>query len=126
LLGPLIPRLLEAGALDAWITPTLMKKGRPGHVVSALCAPGRVGAVEEVFWRETSTLGVRRARWERTCLERSWETVTTPWGRVRVKVGYRDGRVVQRAPEFEDCLAAARRGGVPLKEVYAAVWRCMG
>ncbi|NOY45838.1 MAG: nickel pincer cofactor biosynthesis protein LarC [Deltaproteobacteria bacterium] len=125
LLGPLIPRLLEVGALDAWITPTLMKKGRPGHVVSALCSPDRVGAVEEVFWRETSTLGVRRTRWERTCLERSWEAVATPWGRVRVKVGYRNGLVVQRAPEFEDCLAAARRGGVPLKEVYAAVWRCM-
>ncbi len=126
LLGPLIPRLLEAGALDAWITPVLMKKGRPAHVVSALCPPARVGAVEEVFWRETSTLGVRRARWERTCLDRSWEDVATPWGRVRVKVGHRNGRVVQRAPEFEDCLTAARRAGVPLKEVYAAVWRCMG
>ncbi|RMG86829.1 MAG: nickel pincer cofactor biosynthesis protein LarC [Candidatus Dadabacteria bacterium] len=126
LLGPVIGALLTAGALDAWITPILMKKGRPAHLVAALCPPEREPAVEEAFWRHTTTLGVRKSRWSRACLERTWTTAQTPWGPVRVKVGRRGTEVFQRAPEYEDCLAIARRHGVPLKLVYEAVWQNMG
>ena len=89
-------------------------------MLSALCSPDQADRVEAAVFRCTSTLGVRRSRVERNALERHWEKVQTPWGEVRVKVGTREGRTVNRAPEFEDCRVAATRSGVPLKEVYAA------
>lgn len=126
ILATLIEECLNAGALDAWLTPVLMKKGRPAHLFTALCPPARVDEVESVFFDHTSTLGVRRSAVERVSLDRSWEHVETPWGSVRVKVGTRDGRQVNRAPEFEDCRSAAKRAGVPLKEVYAAALKALG
>jgi uncharacterized protein (DUF111 family) len=119
-LATLIETCLVAGAVDAWLTPALMKKGRPGHVLSVLCGDEVAWAVEEVVFRHSSTLGVRRTRHERDALERSYEEVETPWGAVRVKVGHLGGEIVNRAPEFEDCRRLAERAGVPLKEVYAA------
>jgi pyridinium-3,5-bisthiocarboxylic acid mononucleotide nickel chelatase len=111
---------LRAGALDAWLTPALMKKGRPGQVLHALCTPGEADAVEEAIFRDSSTLGVRKTEVERRALTRAWEEVSTPWGPVRVKVGTLEGEVVNRAPEFEDCRQLASKEGVPLKDVYAA------
>jgi uncharacterized protein (DUF111 family) len=111
---------LLAGALDAWLTPALMKKGRPAHCLHALCGEGAASGVEEAIFRHSSTLGIRRLRVERDALTRAWEEVETPWGRVRVKVGLLGGEPVNRAPEFEDCRARAGQAGVPLKEVYAA------
>jgi uncharacterized protein (DUF111 family) len=113
-------RLLAAGALDAWVTPILMKKGRPGLLVSALAKEADVAALEEVFFRETTTFGVRRSRCERSVLEREHETVRTPWGEVRVKTGRRHGSVVTRSPEYEDCARIAEDAGVAIREVYAA------
>jgi len=104
-LGALVETLLARGALDAWITPVVMKKGRPGHLVAVL-----------------STLDTKQAletNVARTVLERRWETVTTPWGPVRMKLGLLGARVLNAAPEFEDCRAAAQRAGVPLKDVLA-------
>ena len=126
ILATLIGAAMESGALDAWITPVLMKKGRPAHVISALCPAAAAARVEEVLFRHSSTLGVRRSRWQRRCLDRSWETVETPWGPVRVKVGRLGARTMNRAPEFEDCQRVAREHGVPLKDVYIAVWKAIG
>ncbi len=126
ILGTLIAAAMEAGALDAWITPVLMKKGRPAHVISALCPASAAARVEETLFRHSSTLGVRRSRWERRCLDRSWETAETPWGPVRVKVGRLGTRTINRAPEFEDCQRIAREHGIPLKDVYIAVWKAVG
>ena len=120
LYGPLMERLLAAGALDAFYTPIQMKKGRPGILVTALAEPGRREAVEEVFFAETTTLGVRRQEWERTVLERSVVPVQTPYGEVGVKIGRRGARVYNVQPEFEDCQRAAATRGVPVKEVWAA------
>ncbi|MBI5015582.1 MAG: LarC family nickel insertion protein [Deltaproteobacteria bacterium] len=120
LLATLPDTCLEAGALDAWLTPALMKKGRPAHCLSALCTEDAAAAVEEAIFRHSSTLGVRRLRVERDALARVWEEVETPWGSVRVKIGLLEGAPVNRAPEFEDCRARAREAGVPLKQVYAA------
>ncbi len=126
IVATLVDACLEAGAVDAWITPVVMKKGRPAHLVSALCPPDRAPAVERALFVHSSTLGVRRSLWERRCLERSWETVHTPWGPVRVKVAVLDGEVVNRAPEFEDCLALSRRSGVPLKRIYQEACKTAG
>ncbi len=126
IVATLVDTCLEAGAVDAWIAPVVMKKGRPAHVVSALCPPERADAVERALFVHSSTLGVRRSLWERRCLERSWQTVQTPWGPVRVKVAVLDGEVVNRAPEFEDCLALSRSSGIPLKRIYQEACRTAG
>jgi uncharacterized protein (TIGR00299 family) protein len=126
LLGPLLDRLLAAGALDAYFTPVQMKKGRPGVLVTALAPPDRREAIEELLFRETTTLGVRRQEWLRTELERETATVPTPYGPVRVKVGRRGSVVYNAWPEFEDCQRLAAEAGVAVKEVLAAAlaaWR---
>jgi uncharacterized protein (TIGR00299 family) protein len=126
LLGALLDTLLARGALDAWIAPVVMKKGRPGHLVGVLADGAHRQALVDTLLSETTTLGVREAPVTRTTLERRHETVTTPWGPVRVKLGLRAGAVLNAAPEFEDCRALSARAGVPLKEVQAAAiaaWR---
>ena len=75
---------------------------------------------EEVFFTETTTLGVRRQEWDRTALERDRVVIETPYGPVAIKVGRRGGRVYNAQPEFEDCRRAAEERGVPVKEVWAA------
>jgi uncharacterized protein (TIGR00299 family) protein len=126
LLGPLIDKLLAAGAVDAYFTPVQMKKGRPGVLVTALAPPAAREALEEVLFRETTTLGVRRQEWDRTTLERETRTVETAYGPIRVKIGLRRGAVWNAWPEFGDCEEAAAARGVPVKEVLAAAlaaWR---
>ena len=120
LYGPLMDRLLATGALDVFYTPIQMKKGRPGMLVTALCHPARREALEEVFFTETTTLGVRRQEWDRTALERDRVVIETLYGPVAIKVGRRGGRVYNAQPEFEDCRRAAAARGVPVKEVWAA------
>ncbi|MBN1209018.1 MAG: nickel pincer cofactor biosynthesis protein LarC [Myxococcaceae bacterium] len=126
LLGYLVERLLAAGALDAWVTPVVMKKGRPGHLLSVMVEGGRREVVMEVVLRESTTLGVRFHRVERHALERDWVEVETPWGRVRVKRGLRDGEVLNAHPEFEDCRRVAEEAGVPVKQVMAAALAALG
>lgn len=122
--GQLVARaidvLMEAGAADAWATPTVGKKGRPGHLVCALAGPETLEAVRRAFVRETTTLGVRITSYERRPLDREWREVTTRWGPVRVKLGLEAGEIVNVAPEYEDCLALAKAHGVPLKRVLQA------
>ncbi len=126
LLGPLLDGLLAAGALDAFFTPVQMKKSRPGVLVTVLAPPDRREAIEELLFRETTTLGVRRQEWDRTALERETATVATAYGAVRVKIGRRRGVVYNAWPEFEDCQRVAAEAGVAVKEVLAAAlvaWR---
>jgi hypothetical protein len=120
LLGYLVEHLLGAGALDTWVAPVTMKKARPGHLLGVLVEGGTKEAVEDLLLRESTTLGVRSYRVERKALERDWVDVETPWGRVRVKRGLRNGVVLNAHPEFEDCRKVAESAGVPLKQVMAA------
>jgi uncharacterized protein (TIGR00299 family) protein len=108
---------IEAGALDAWVTPITGKKGRPAHLLSALAEHGALAAVQRALLSETPALGIRAVSCQRTVLDREWHDVQTPWGTVRVKLGLDGGRVVNVAPEHDDCLALAREHGVPLKRV---------
>ena len=127
LLGYLIEHLLGTkGALDAWVLPATMKKARPGHVLSVLVDGGAKETVVDTLLRESTTLGVRSYRVERTALERDWVEVETPWGRVRVKRGLRGGVVLNAHPEFEDCRKVAEASGVPLKQVMAAALAALG
>jgi len=122
--GELVPdameAALEAGAVDAWATPIVMKKGRPALLLRAICEPDRADAVAAALLRESTTLGVRMAPMERRCLERASLQVETEFGSLSVKVGYLGGEVVTVSPEHDDCRRAARRHGVALKVVYAA------
>ena len=113
-------RALALGALDAMLTPVIMKKGRPGTLVTLLCNGPDAEALKDLLLRETSTLGVRMHREHRACLERSHSTVETAFGAVRLKIGTRDGEELNVAPEFEDCRAAAARCGVAVKVVMQA------
>jgi len=126
LLGPLVDQLLAAGALDAFFTPVQMKKGRPGVLVTVIAPLALRERIEELLFRETTTLGVRRQEWERTTLERESASVATAYGPIRVKIGRRHGRVYNAWPEFDDCQKAAAERGVAVKEVLAAAlaaWR---
>jgi uncharacterized protein (DUF111 family) len=117
---PLLERMLTAGALDAWATPILMKKGRPGLTIHALCNPEAARSLADVMLRHSTTLGVRWSSRDRTVLERRVEQVSTPFGPIGMKVGGRDGEAWHVAPEFEDVRAAADAAGVPLSEVHRA------
>jgi uncharacterized protein (TIGR00299 family) protein len=113
-------RCFAAGALDVWTVPATMKKGRPGVTLSALARPGRELDVAEAMLAETSAIGVRMTRYDRIELEREQRVVTLEHGDVRVKVASFAGRVVNVAPEYEDCASLARASGEPLKSIIAA------
>lgn len=108
------------GALDVMLTPVVMKKGRPGTLLTVLCDPAESGALQALLLRETSTLGVRLRQEQRVCLARRHTTVTTAYGPVRIKVGMQGDVERNAAPEFEDCRAAAQAHNVPLKQVQQA------
>lgn len=111
---------LAAGALDVMLTPVVMKKGRPGTLLTVLCRAPERAALERLILRETSTLGLRVREDRRSCLERKHVEVQTRYGTIRVKVGSARGEVLNAAPEFEDCRAAAVRAKAPLKQVQQA------
>jgi hypothetical protein len=111
-LADAVAALLDAGAHDAWITPVLMKKGRPAHTVSALCDPALVASLAATLTARTGSLGVRATRLERWPAARVGAAVDVDGHPVRVKVGA--GRV---KVEHDDAVAVARRTGRPLREV---------
>lgn len=111
---------LKLGALDVMLTPVLMKKGRPGTMVTVLANPEDTAKFEHLLFRETTTLGVRIRQERRVCLDRSHVTVETAYGTIRVKTGSHGGETLNATPEFEDCRHAAEAYGVPLKQAQAA------
>ncbi len=119
-LPPLISALLDAGAVDAFASPILMKKGRSGLLVTALASKEKVDAVSEAMIRHGSTFGVRRYTAERTVLDRWHETVETTYGSIRVKIGALRGEVLHAAPEFEDVQARAHESGQPAPTIHTA------
>jgi uncharacterized protein (TIGR00299 family) protein len=115
-----LARLLEAGASDAWLTPILMKKGRPAHLLSVLVGTEHADAVRRVVFTESTTIGVREQTVRKHALDRSVAEVRVDGVRIRVKVASLDGVVVNAAPEYDDVAAAAARLGRPVKAVLAA------
>jgi len=125
-LGYAQERLLETGALDVLLQPAQMKKNRPGTLLTVLATPVDADRLVDVLFTETGTFGVRRTNARRDILERNWTTVPTQYGDVRVKTGSRDGKLLVRAPEHDDCRAAAKAHGVPLRAVYDAALVAFG
>lgn len=120
ILAHVTERALALGALDVMSTAVQMKKGRMGTLLTILADDAKVAALEELLLRETSTLGVRIHHERRSILDRTYATVSTPYGDIRMKIGSRSGEVYNAAPEFEDCRAAAEQHGVPVKQVQQA------
>lgn len=111
---------LENGALDVMAAPVTMKKGRLGTLLTVLCRPEDEGALEQLLFRETTTLGIRRREEKRVILERAFVTVETPYGRIRMKIASAAGETLNAMPEYEDCRRAAREHDVPLRAVMDA------
>jgi uncharacterized protein (TIGR00299 family) protein len=114
---PLMERLLAAGALDVFLTPVIMKRSRPGVVVTVLCEPMRVDDLATALFQETSTIGVRWSSMQRKRLPREMVTLTTSFGPIPFKVSRLDGRVVTVTPEFADVVRVAREKGRAVREV---------
>jgi uncharacterized protein (TIGR00299 family) protein len=115
--GYFLEKALAAGALDVFSTPVQMKKNRPGMLVTVLCKLEDESKFHEMFFAETTTLGVRSYAAERRVLARQWETVSTAFGEVRIKVARLNGHIRQASPEFEDCRKLAEAKNVPLQRV---------
>jgi uncharacterized protein (TIGR00299 family) protein len=117
-----VETLIAAGANDAFLTPILMKKGRPGHLLSALVERSQMEAILSIMFRETSTLGVRIQHVERRKLSRTQKTVQTSLGTVIVKSVAVDGKE-KLIPEFEECKRVAIERNLPLRDVYSILDR---
>lgn len=115
-----IAALMEAGAVDAWLTPILMKKGRPAHTISALSPVAALGAVQGAMFTHTSTIGLRWHAVGKHALERQTVTVDVHGRPIRVKVAFAEGKPVSATPEFDDIAAAAQALGVPTKHMLEA------
>ena len=126
-------RLLAAGAADAWLTPILMKKGRPAYTLSVLTVRSKADAVRRVVFAETSAIGLRETPVTKHALDRSFGAVEVDGQRIAVKIASHDGVVVNVQPEYDEVVAAADRLGRPVKAVLAAavaagndLWRSAG
>lgn len=120
IIGHVMDRVFELGALDCFFTPVQMKKNRPGVLVSVLCNRNEREAVMKLLFTETTTLGVRSYEVTRRALQRTVVRVETQYGPIDVKVAHLDGRIVNEMPEFEQCRQAAAKANVPLKIVEEA------
>ncbi|MCO6509394.1 MAG: nickel pincer cofactor biosynthesis protein LarC [Aridibacter famidurans] len=120
-LGFVMDKAFELGALDCWFTPVHMKKNRPAAMLSVLAEPSAEAALKKLLFTETSTIGVRVRDVRRECLERISITVETEFGDVDVKVSRYEGEVVNIKPEFDQMRELAERDGVTLREVERAV-----
>jgi uncharacterized protein (TIGR00299 family) protein len=121
--GYCFDQLFAAGALDVFSTPIQMKKNRPGVLLSVLAPEGALPVLEAILFRETETFGIRRYPVERHKLQREAVTISTPWGPIRGKRGWRAGGASVFTPEYEDCARVARQHGIALREVYTTVRR---
>jgi pyridinium-3,5-bisthiocarboxylic acid mononucleotide nickel chelatase len=114
-----IAALLDAGASDAWLTPILMKKGRPAHTLSVLVRTRSADAVRTEIFRQTSTIGLRESAVGKIALDRRVRTVEVAGHPVHVKVALHRGQVVNTQPEYDDVVRAATATGRPVKDVLA-------
>jgi uncharacterized protein (TIGR00299 family) protein len=114
---PLMERLLEAGALDVFLTPVVMKRSRPGAVVTVLCPPTAVGELSRLLFEESTTIGVRWSEWRRARLDREMVTLPTTYGPIPFKVSRLAGRIVTVTPEFSEVVRIARDKALPVREV---------
>jgi pyridinium-3,5-bisthiocarboxylic acid mononucleotide nickel chelatase len=120
LYGAVTEALFAAGALDVWLTPIQMKKGRPGVLLGVLASAAQESTLAEILLRETTTLGVRVRSVHRHEAQRSFATVQTAYGEIQVKLKWLDGQMIGAKPEFEVCRRLAETQGVSVRMIYEA------
>lgn len=113
-------KLFAAGARDVYLTTVIMKKGRPGIVLTVLCSQDRQGEITDILFKETSTIGVRFHTASRTMLHRNFQEAASPFGKLRIKVSRTADGMTKSTPEYEDCRRAAQKYNVPLLDVIKA------
>ncbi len=113
--------LLQAGALDVFLTPVQMKKNRPGTLLSVITPREQVEKLLDILFEESTTLGVRVSETRRLSLPRSFHLIETKFGEIRIKVAHRGNAIIKMVPEYEDCKKAAKAYQVPISQVYAEV-----
>jgi uncharacterized protein (TIGR00299 family) protein len=119
-------RLFELGAMDVFLTPIIMKKGRPGIKLSVLCCKEKEADITRTMLRETTTLGVRKYKVEKSMLEREFSTIKTSFGEVRIKTSLLNGEKLKAKPEYDDCKRLAKEKNVPIALIYEEVNRQLG
>ena len=119
-IGPIFDRLLSAGALDVWTTPVMMKKQRPGIMLSVICRSDCRKALYDIIFKETTTFGIREYPVARQCLDRRFEQADTPYGKVKIKIGSRNGMDITCSPEIDDCIRLSKESGTAVRDVYLA------
>jgi hypothetical protein len=117
--GHVMDELYASGALEVFFVPVQMKKNRPGTLLTVVALPGQRARMIDIIFRETTTIGLRHVDVDRECLERTFVTVDTPVGAVRIKIASRKGQIMNAVPEFEDCATLAGAAGLSVKEVQA-------
>ena len=117
----LIERLFADGAHDVFLTPIIMKKSRPALTVSVLCDVSQQKVIEEVFWLNSSTFGLRSYKVAKSMLRRETVKVKTNYGEITVKSGYLNERIIKSKPEYEDCKRLAKENCVSIQDIYESI-----
>lgn len=110
--------LFSAGASDVFLTNIIMKKSRPGTLLSVICEKGKGNAIKEILFNESTTLGIRCFAFRKETLSRTFEKIDTDFGKITFKRSFYKGKEVSFKPEYEDCRRIAEENGIPLREVY--------
>jgi len=117
----IVPKLLDMGALDVYLTNIIMKKNRPGVKLSVLVSEDEKDDIINEVFKETTTFGIRMYEVDREILDREFQNINTKYGDISMKVGIRNGEIIQRSPEYEDVKRVAEKNGVALKCIYDEV-----
>ncbi len=120
--GAAMQSLFAAGAMDVFFTPIHMKKNRPGFQLTVLCATEKTKEMAKIIFKETTSFGIRIHTASRLKLRREFKETETPYGKVRVKLGFLGDDLIQASPEFESCRIISEESGVSLRDVYLAAW----
>lgn len=126
ILGYVMDKLFQAGAVDVYFTPIQMKKGRPGIIISIIVSELNLPSVESVLFNQTTTFGIRKYKVIRKVLTREFKELDSPLGKIKIKIGTFDGDIKSISPEYEDCKRVAEENGIPLKQVYSIISKEFG
>ncbi|MFN3531295.1 MAG: nickel pincer cofactor biosynthesis protein LarC [Candidatus Brocadia sp.] len=126
ILGYVMDKLFQAGAVDVYFTPIQMKKGRPGTIISIIVSELNLPSVESVLFNQTTTFGIRKYKVIRKVLTREFKELDSPLGKIKIKIGTFDGDIKNISPEYEDCKRVAEEKGIPLKQVYSIISKEFG
>lgn len=121
ILGYVMDKLFQVGAVDVYFTSIQMKKGRPGIIISIIVSELNLLSVESALFNQTTTFGIRKYKVIRKVLTREFKELDSPLGKIKIKIGTFDGNIKSISPEYEDCKRIAEEKGIPLKQVYSII-----